>query len=52
MEESEGKKSQKGTREDSKCRRLAKNRASAKESRLRKKNYMGNLEERNKVLEK
>jgi len=51
MEESE-QKSKNCNREDSKYRRLAKNRASAKESRLRKKNYMGNLEERNKLLEK
>lgn len=41
-----------GTGEDAKNRRLEKNRKSAKESRLRKKQYMGHLEERNKVLEK
>ncbi len=51
MEESD-QKSKNLNWEDSKYRRLAKNRASAKESRLRKKNYMGNLEERNRLLEK
>lgn len=38
--------------EDQKTRRLEKNRQSAKESRLRKKYYMQNLEEKNNVLEK
>ena len=38
--------------EDQKTRRLEKNRQSAKESRLRKKYYMSNLEEKNNVLEK
>lgn len=37
---------------DAKDRRLEKNRQSAKESRLRKKNYMSHIEERNKILEK
>ena len=38
--------------EDQKFRRLEKNRQSAKESRLRKKFYMQNLEEKNNQLEK
>jgi hypothetical protein len=38
--------------DDIKNRRLEKNRESAKESRKRKKQYMNNLEVRNKVLEK
>ena len=38
--------------EDQKFRRLEKNRQSAKESRLRKKYYMQNLEEKNNILEK
>ena len=41
-----------GNGEDAKNRRLEKNRQSAKESRLRKKQYIGHLEERNKQLEK
>ena len=41
-----------GNGEDAKNRRLEKNRQSAKESRLRKKQYIGHLEERNKMLEK
>lgn len=38
--------------DEAKNRRLEKNRASAKESRKRKKQYMSNLEVRNRVLEK
>lgn len=38
--------------EDQKTRRLEKNRQSAKESRLRKKYYMQNLEDKNSILEK
>ena len=38
--------------EDAKTRRLEKNRESAKLSRLRKKQYIGQLEERNRILEK
>ena len=39
-------------KEDAKIRRLEKNRLSAKESRVRKKQYMSRLEERNNILEK
>lgn len=38
--------------EDAKTKRLKKNRESAKLSRLRKKQYIGQLEERNRILEK
>jgi len=41
-----------GRTEDPKTRRLKKNRESAKQSRLRKKLYIGDLEQRNRILEK